>query len=122
MTLHRDHRPTRPSTGALVLSRNVREGFSLAEDCRFDVLHLTAQFVNLAITDGSHSTGWRLEVGDALQITGGTVACLRQARYEPGPLEVRVKRVTTHHATLLVHAPRSLEIVRHDLSPTGRAS
>lgn len=113
-------RPARTSTSALVLSRTVGEGFSLGEDWRFAVVHLTARFVSVAVTDGSHSTGWRLEVDDALQITTAhTVECVSQARGEPTPLALRVTRVTTHRATLLIHAPRSLEIVRRD-SATAR--
>ena len=114
--------PAWASTSTLVLRRTVGEGFSLGEDWRFHVLHLTARFVTLAVTDGSRITDWRLESDDSLQIAANTVACLRRARCEPAPLEVRVTRVSTHCVTLLIHAPRSLQIVRYDSAAAGRAS
>lgn len=117
-------RPQPASTSRLVLNRGVGEGFSLGEDWRFDVLGLTPQFVTLAVTGDSRIARWQLEVDDALEITlDNTLACSRQSPAALSPFEVRVLRVTTARATLLIHAARSLTITRHEpASADGGAS
>ncbi|MGH3602397.1 MAG: hypothetical protein ACRDQH_19315 [Pseudonocardiaceae bacterium] len=109
----------RGSTSTLVLHRGVGEGFSVGQDWRFDVVELTARFITLGVTAASGSTRWRLEVDDALQLTArGTLACSRQSRSELAPPAVRVARVATSRASLVIHVPRSLKITRHEPTPS----
>jgi sRNA-binding carbon storage regulator CsrA len=111
-------RPDHPSTSRLVLKRGVGEGFSLGDDWRFEVLDLTARFVTLVVTGGSRTVRWQLEVDDAVQVTiDNTLVCSRDSPAAFASLEVRVLRVTTSRATLLVHADRSLKITRHEGAP-----
>ncbi len=111
-------RPDDPSTSRLVLKRSVGEGFSLGDDWRFEVLDLTARFVSLVVTGGSRTVRWQLEVDDAVQVTiDNTLVCSRDSPAAFASHEVRVLRVTTSRATLLIHADRSLKITRHDLAP-----
>ncbi len=113
-------RPQPASTSRLILNRNVGEGFSLGWEWRFDVRELTAQFVTLAATTGLATSLWQLEATDALQITpAGTLTCVRRAPATLAPCEIRVVRVTATRASLLIHVPRSLKIIRHDLAATG---
>jgi sRNA-binding carbon storage regulator CsrA len=106
------------STSRLVMHRRVGAGFSLGEDWRFDVLSLTPQFVTLFVSGGSQTARWQLEVDDALEVTlDNTLACSRHSPAGLSPFEVRVVRVTSSHATLLINAARSLRITRHDSVP-----
>jgi sRNA-binding carbon storage regulator CsrA len=115
-------RPDDPSTSRLVLNRSVGEAFSLGDDWRFEVLDLTARFVTLVVTGASRTVRWQVEVDDALQVTlDNTLVCSRDSPAAFAALEVRVLRVTTARATLLIHAARSLKITRHEPAP-ARAS
>jgi sRNA-binding carbon storage regulator CsrA len=111
-------RPHDPSTSRLVLKRSVGEGFSLGDDWRFDVLDLTARSVTLVVTGASRTVRWQVEVDDALQVAiDNTLVCSRDSPAAFASVEVRVLRVTTSRATLLVHADRSFKITRRDLAP-----
>ena len=111
------------STSRLVMHRRVGEGFSLGEDWRFDALSLTPQFVTLFVSGGSHTARWQLEVGDALEVTlDNPLACSRHSPAALSPFEVRLMRVTSSHATLLIHAARSLTITRHEPVPANASA
>jgi len=110
--------PRDASSGVLVISRTVGEGFSIGDDWHFSVAEVNARFVTLTVTNTTRKWTCRLEVEESLHISGeGDLRRRRNAGARSAklsPAGVRVARVTSNDARLAVHAPRALKIHRHE--------